>query len=329
MEREVEDRGTIIFLNGTSSAGKTSIAHAFQEKSDAPYIHLSIDQFVYAVPARFWAGDTIGTVHPYFTTLVSGYHHCIAALALRGDNVLVDHVLQEDKWWYECAHILAPLHAVLVTVYCPLRELERREAARGDRPIGLARFQYPRVYGNGLYDIKVNTSVEDSDACAGKIQEFIRSKPQVSAFTSIIQANTTTSLVRLSAAKGLGGDASLRSTGQGRVKGDPLASEAVRITDHRSRITDHESRFTDHNDHSESGILNPEFSTIERSLCDITRHGCGHSPGGGAGTSGPRGAVYADAGRTAERRPCAAGGCARHGEDADGQDAGPVDGGRI
>lgn len=38
--------GNIILLNGTSSAGKTTIAQAIQEVMEAPYLHMGIDQFL-------------------------------------------------------------------------------------------------------------------------------------------------------------------------------------------------------------------------------------------------------------------------------------------
>jgi chloramphenicol 3-O phosphotransferase len=36
----------IIFLNGCSSAGKTSISKAIQELSDTPWLHIGIDTFI-------------------------------------------------------------------------------------------------------------------------------------------------------------------------------------------------------------------------------------------------------------------------------------------
>ena len=37
--------GTILFLNGTSSAGKTTLSRALQELLDEPYQHIALDQF--------------------------------------------------------------------------------------------------------------------------------------------------------------------------------------------------------------------------------------------------------------------------------------------
>lgn len=40
------ERGLIIFLNGTSSSGKTSIAMEMKNQGDIPFHHLSVDQFL-------------------------------------------------------------------------------------------------------------------------------------------------------------------------------------------------------------------------------------------------------------------------------------------
>lgn len=40
------NKGHIIFLNGTSSSGKTTIAKALQEKLAEPYMYVSVDECV-------------------------------------------------------------------------------------------------------------------------------------------------------------------------------------------------------------------------------------------------------------------------------------------
>jgi phospho-2-dehydro-3-deoxyheptonate aldolase len=47
--------GSVILLNGTSSAGKSTLASAVQEVMDAPYLHLGIDLFFDALPQRYVA----------------------------------------------------------------------------------------------------------------------------------------------------------------------------------------------------------------------------------------------------------------------------------
>jgi chloramphenicol 3-O phosphotransferase len=177
--------GMIIFLNGTSSAGKTSIAQALLTITPLPLIHLSVDQFILAIPTHYWAANDRETIDRTFANIISGYHHCIAALAATGNYVLADHVLQEPAWWSECAQLFAPFTAHLITVFCPLDELERRETERGDREIGLARFQYDRIYRNNIQDLKVDTSIADPLTCATRINEYIVANIQPTAFSRL------------------------------------------------------------------------------------------------------------------------------------------------
>ena len=45
--------GNVIFLNGSSSAGKTTIAGMLQQILDEPYQHIALDQFRDGMPGRF------------------------------------------------------------------------------------------------------------------------------------------------------------------------------------------------------------------------------------------------------------------------------------
>ena len=44
--------GHIILLNGTSSAGKSTLAKALQTLLSEPYLHVGIDTLVFALPKR-------------------------------------------------------------------------------------------------------------------------------------------------------------------------------------------------------------------------------------------------------------------------------------
>lgn len=48
------NEGKIIYLNGISNAGKTSIAKALQLVMDEPYLFTGLDLFIWMLPARYW-----------------------------------------------------------------------------------------------------------------------------------------------------------------------------------------------------------------------------------------------------------------------------------
>jgi chloramphenicol 3-O phosphotransferase len=184
----------IIFLNGTSSSGKTSIAKALQEKLTDPYMHISVDNFFHFLPERFLNPtsleeiDRLGNLIP---NVISGFHKCIAALATAGNYLIVDHVLQEQDWLKKCVESLEELDVLFVGVKCPLEIAERREKERGNRNIGTARYQIDRVHAHDQYDIVVNTSILTIEACASEIMEKMQERTQPSAFQQLFTRFTS------------------------------------------------------------------------------------------------------------------------------------------
>jgi chloramphenicol 3-O-phosphotransferase/2-oxo-4-hydroxy-4-carboxy--5-ureidoimidazoline (OHCU) decarboxylase len=159
--------GTIVVLNGTAGAGKTSICRALQDRSAEPFLYAGIDTFLRILPARWLEGEAWQDVmgqhdRPGATgrRLVSGMHGAIAALSRAGNNVCADHVLVEPGWVAECATLFAPLPAWFVGVTAPLDVLQQRERSRPDRQatLGEAAKQLPIVHAHAAYDITLDTS---------------------------------------------------------------------------------------------------------------------------------------------------------------------------
>jgi chloramphenicol 3-O phosphotransferase len=102
--------GAVIFLNGTSSSGKTSTVRALQDALEPPFLEMALDRLIFMLPARYlrpplW-DDVLGkATWPGTTgrTLFAGMHHAIAAAARLGNNIIADHVLTEEQWITECA----------------------------------------------------------------------------------------------------------------------------------------------------------------------------------------------------------------------------------
>ena len=157
----------VIVLNGTSSSGKTTLAAALQETLPEIYMCLSIDAFWRTLPQKAFAPDVIAQIGP---SVVTGFHRCLAALASVGNRVIVDTVLADKKWAEECVLLLQPYSTLWVGVQCPLEELERREQARGNRAIGLARQQMHAVHLHVPCDIEVDTLESSPEQCAEKIK---------------------------------------------------------------------------------------------------------------------------------------------------------------
>lgn len=165
--------GTVVVLNGTSSAGKTSIAHELQTLLDEPYFSLGIDYFFGMLQLRHWAEAD--------ANVVSGMHHCTATLASLGNNVILDSVAFGERL-AECVTVLHNLPVLLVGVRCPLHVSQQRESARGDRTPGQAANQIHLVHTHGVYDLEIDTSVLSSLECAHLIKRRLDAGFQPTAF---------------------------------------------------------------------------------------------------------------------------------------------------
>lgn len=175
--------GLIIFLNGTSSSGKSSIAKELLPILDDTYFYMPVDAFhaMRTTPPDL-APDQLRSVlkHTWM-----GFHRAVAGMAAGGNNIVVDHVFSEQWRLLDCLALFASADVVLVGVHCPLPELEQRERMRGDRPQGLAARQIAQVHTHGLYDIECDTSTTSPLDCARQIRDFLPHRPNPTAFEQL------------------------------------------------------------------------------------------------------------------------------------------------
>lgn len=178
-------RTRIVFLNGVGSAGKTSIARALQNITADIYLHVRMDAFLDMLPDKIidhpdgLIFETIrqdGTPAVAIRTgaiaarLMQGMRHAIAAMALQGLNIIVDEVILDGPAGLQ-REMFVPFEVFTVGVFAPLDVLEARESRRGDRMIGLARWQYPRVHSNLKYDLEIDSCAATPEECARRIRD--------------------------------------------------------------------------------------------------------------------------------------------------------------
>ncbi len=183
--------GTIIVLNGTTSSGKTTLLRQLQNTLELPYLESGIDKYLFMLPERYLNRPLWEQILGHSTRsgevghrLFTGMHQAIAALSLRGNNVLADHVLIEPSWSADCAATFRDLPAYLIGVICPLDVAEQREKARGDRTLGHARAQFEVVHSHVSYDLEIDTSVLSPAEGAQRIIQRLADGPPT-AFSEI------------------------------------------------------------------------------------------------------------------------------------------------
>ncbi|WP_434752313.1 chloramphenicol phosphotransferase CPT family protein [Paenibacillus amylolyticus] len=189
------ERGLIIFLNGTSSSGKTSIALEMKKQGEMPLHHLSVDQFFQNYdqfidttypdmkPTREMEPGVMSDI--LFGPIGSLYYATIKLFSELGLNVIVDTVISDNEFFNKFYDVLADYPILFVGVHCSTEELTRREQSRGDREIGLAHSQFDYVYAYDEYDLEVNTEELSSTECAEKILSYMNSGQEYSAFKKL------------------------------------------------------------------------------------------------------------------------------------------------
>lgn len=173
----------LLILNGASSAGKTVLCKKLQELFPEPYIHLEEDRFVFnTYHNRFLEGELAPEI---FRRTMLGYYRSLRAFLSAGHNVLADTGFYTAALLHQCISELKDETVWLVGVHCSIEELERREKARGDRQIGLAREQQATIHKSAIYDIEVDTSVLSVEECALMIKSKIKELESPKAMTSL------------------------------------------------------------------------------------------------------------------------------------------------
>src|SRR5215216_4211796 len=173
-------QGNIIFLNGTSSSGKTSIVKALQEIMEDYYIRTGIDHFLDAAPPKIhissdginpstaegflWVfpnGDEHVSelrVGPAALRLWAGMHGAAAALAATGNDVIIDDVIFDSRGLEEAVNTLHTFNVLFVGVRCSFEIAEQREQQRG----------------HGIHDFEVDTSTLTAMECAIQIKNRLQ-----------------------------------------------------------------------------------------------------------------------------------------------------------
>lgn len=189
----------VVFLNGASSAGKTSIGKALQEVTSEPFLLLGLDTCLAMVPPR-WAGGGRGPMrhlgfdydelpaddgHPMLRIIYGpvgwrmmvGFHRGVLEMVRAGNSVIIDEMLLDEPVRDDWLHLLAPWQPLLVGVFCADEELAHREQARGNRP-GLARWSARHAHRGMSYDLTLDTTAADPTAAAAEIAKVLEDGEQ-------------------------------------------------------------------------------------------------------------------------------------------------------
>ena len=160
------EKGRIIFLNGATSAGKTSIVEAIQARDDVFFYVVANDLFQEMVGEKFLREN----YWKYLSEVIILMYHTAKLYSDMGKNVLIDGILVErDEIKPHYQQLLEILHdnpLDIVEIYCPLEICRKRNIARGDRYENQSNEQHELMAKNISYRLRVDTCLHTSRECA-------------------------------------------------------------------------------------------------------------------------------------------------------------------
>lgn len=163
------DKGSIIFLNGVTSAGKTSIVEALQNQEEIFFYVVANDLFQEMVGENYLRKN----YWKYLSEVIIMMYHTARLYSDMGKNVLIDGILVEREelrpHYRQLLDILKDHPLDIVEVYCPLEICRQRNIIRGDRYETQSQEQYALMAENINYRTRVDTSIYSPEECAKKI----------------------------------------------------------------------------------------------------------------------------------------------------------------
>lgn len=184
----------IIYLNGPSSSGKTTLAKALQNALKEPFLHIGIDTIIAWMPEKFnnWKGedaplgfswkkrtDESGNpvqelqIGPHAQDIIKLYKELVLFLAQKKHRFIIDDVAFGKEEVEEWKELLQPFSVLWVGVHTPLAVLEQREKERGNRILGSARGQFHKVHTGVVYDLVIDTHPSTLQENVEKIQSAL------------------------------------------------------------------------------------------------------------------------------------------------------------
>lgn len=162
-------KGRIIFLNGVTSSGKTSIVEALQDREDCYFYVVANDLFQEMIGERFLREN----YWLHLSRVIVLMYHTAKLYSDMGHDVLIDGILVERPeiapHYRQLMDILGDNPLFIIDVACPLEICRQRNIARGDRYESQSQEQ-AEIMAEGIhYALRVETDKHSPKECADQI----------------------------------------------------------------------------------------------------------------------------------------------------------------
>jgi adenylylsulfate kinase/chloramphenicol 3-O phosphotransferase len=170
-------KGKIIYLNGVTSTGKTSIARVIQDTANDFFYLIGSDILMNMVGERHRFTDYA----KYEVEMFIDMYHIAKLLSDMWKNVIIDCALFESSelpnHYKKMMHILGNNPLLTVNVVCPLEICRERNLRRGDRGEFQSAEQDKIMDKTVTLDFMVHTDKYSSEECAKMILQKVLEVP--------------------------------------------------------------------------------------------------------------------------------------------------------
>lgn len=123
-------KGSIIYLNGLTSSGKTSICEELSARKQYSFFVLGFDMFESTIPQWSYTDER------YAKAIIAMYHAALS-FSEQGQDVIIDGLIMKlpglENHYKVIKQIFKGYPLKIIDIYCPMEVLRKRNIARGDR----------------------------------------------------------------------------------------------------------------------------------------------------------------------------------------------------
>lgn len=162
-------QGRILFLNGLTSSGKTTLVDALQSRREVYFYVVANDLFEQMVGEDYLREDYWKHLAPVILLM----YRTAAMMSDLGCHVLIDGILVERPeiapHYRQLMDIIGDRPLDVIDVSCPVEVCEARNANRPDRWVGQSAEQAELMNKEIRYSLRVETDKRSPEECADQI----------------------------------------------------------------------------------------------------------------------------------------------------------------
>ncbi len=167
----MKDYGNIVFLNGLTSTGKTSIINEIILRKTKLVFVVGFDLFEKTIPT--WAAAN----NVYYSNAIIAMYHAARSFSEQGRDVIIDGLVMNidglNQHYQKLLEIFEGYPLKIVNIHCPLEVCRQRNILREDRRENQS-LEQSKIAENSIeFVLSIDTNIHTVQECADFILDKI------------------------------------------------------------------------------------------------------------------------------------------------------------